>query len=32
MVKAVEAWHQGGHALALMQIGIKPPMPAAWKA
>lgn len=26
--KAVEAWHQGDDAIAMMQLGIKPPMPA----
>lgn len=27
--KAVEAWHQGDDMVGLMQLGIKPPMPAA---
>jgi steroid delta-isomerase-like uncharacterized protein len=27
--KAAEAWHQGDDAVALMQLGIKPPMPSA---
>jgi steroid delta-isomerase-like uncharacterized protein len=27
--KVVEAWHQGDDMIALMQLGIKPPMPSA---
>lgn len=27
--RAAEAWHQGDDMIALMQIGIKPPMPSA---